>query len=140
MAAPHALIQVLTGSPATTSAAAAAALLTLAGAAVQVMVVAPRLPPRAAGVIALTEAVIVLAASWGLLAWAGLWWPAWPAVVALAFGQLGAVASRRPGDHRLPVARSVIAETARPGAPESRPPSVPRTEPPPDRATLGRYR
>src|SRR5262245_50906092 len=97
MPAPLALIQVLTGSPATSAASASAAALTLLGAAAQVALVAPRLVPRAADALALGEAIVLLAASWSLLALAGLWWPVWPAVIALLSGQLAMAGARRAG-------------------------------------------
>jgi serine/threonine-protein kinase len=141
MAVSLALIQVLTGSPATSPAASVAALLTLLGAAVHVAWVAPRMTPRAAAALAIGEALVLLVASGALLAAAGLWWPVWPAVLALLFGHLGLAAARQA--MRAPAAaapRPAAAPPSRPGAPESRPASTSAAEPAPDRTTLGRYR
>jgi len=138
MAAPLALIHVFTGSPATSPASAVAALLTLAGAGLYLAWVAPRLAPRAAAVISMAGALVLLAASWGLLALQLFWWPVWPAVIALVFGHVGLAAGRmgsRPSTTAEP--RPAAAGTA---AQDRQEPAAVRTEPPPDRATLGRYR
>jgi serine/threonine-protein kinase len=141
MPAQLALIQVLTGSPATSPASAAVAALTLLGAAAQVALVVPRLPARAADAVALGEAAVLLVASWSLLALAGLWWPVWPAVIALLSGQLGLAAARRTERTAFEVPAQASAAPAPQPAPVSRPPSAPDIdEPLLDRATLGRYR
>ncbi|HJV95021.1 MAG TPA: serine/threonine-protein kinase, partial [Albitalea sp.] len=105
--------------------------------------IVPRLAPRAAAVLSIALATVLLATSWLLLWIASAWWPVAPALVALAFGHLGIRAGSAP--RRVPVAlpqraapRAAPAAKAA-GAPESQPGSRPASQAP-DRATLGRYR
>jgi len=151
MAAPLSLIQALAGSPAASPASAAAALATLLGVAAHVAWVMPRLPPRAAALVSAFGAVVLVSISWALIETTGFFWPAWPAVVALAFAHLGRSASRI---RRAAVpAGAPVRAAATPTAPASAATAVPagpsraaaaRAAVPgpsaPDRATLGRYR
>jgi serine/threonine-protein kinase len=154
MAAPLSLLQVLAGSPAASVGSAAAALLTLATVAAYAAFAVPRLARRSALAASTTIGLALLAASWALLEVAGVYWPTWPAVIALGFAQLAHVAGRAPSRAPAPVATPAPAPTRPPGrfpacdparataggppAPAPRPPIPAPTAP--RRATLGRYR
>ena len=144
MSASQAILQVLSGGPAESAASLAAALLALALAALQLTLVVPRLGVRPAALASAALAVLLLAASWLLLALAGVWWPVWPAVVALVFGHVGLRVGRRAtrtGATALPQ-RSPAPAVKSPAAPESTQPAStqPATTQSPDRSSLGRYR
>ncbi len=146
MSASQAILQLLSGGPAASAASLAGALAALALVAAQLTLVVPRLRPRAAAIGSAALAVALLAASALLLVLAEVWWPVWPAVIALAFGHLGVRAGRAAGSAAtvLPQ-RSAPAAAARtrPAAPpETTQPlsTPPPTTLPPDRASLGRYR
>jgi serine/threonine-protein kinase len=144
MSASHAILQVLSGGPAESAASLAGALLGLGLAAAQLVGVAPRVTARAAAITSAALGAVLLLASWLLLALAGLWWPVWPAVVALVFGHLGLRVGRRAtraGAAALPQ-RSPVPAVKPAAAPESTQPATtqPLTTQTPDRSSLGRYR
>ncbi|HEX6703221.1 MAG TPA: serine/threonine-protein kinase [Albitalea sp.] len=107
------------------------ALIALGIAAAHVVAVAPRLAPRAALLTSGGLAVALIGISWLMLAWLGLGWPAWPAVIGLLFAHLGRAAA--PAVVRAPPVRAVAPAPIAPAA-------AARAPAPPDRATLGRYR
>src|SRR5439155_10106565 len=144
MSALQALFIVLTGGLAGPSGASAAsvagAVVAIALAAAYLGFALPRLAPRQAAVLSTVIATVALATSWLLLASASLWWPVWPAVVAIAFGHLGQRLVRAPQRTavKLPQRAAPKPPPPKPAATESKPP--PRTTQSPDRAQLGRYR
>ena len=145
MSASQAILQVLTGSPAESVASLAGALFAIGLAAAQLIGLAPRQPARTAALGAALLAVVMLAASGLLLMMANLWWPVWPALLALLFGHLGLRASRRQRNAAPASAPRSVAPTPPPKsapAPASTQPvsTMPATTLPPDRTSLGRYR
>ena len=144
MSASQALFIVLTGGlagpPGASAASVAGAVVALALAAAYLAFALPRLAPRQAAVLSTVIATVALATSWLLLASASLWWPVWPAVVAIAFGHLGQRLVRAPQRTavKLPQRAAPKPPLPKPAATESKPP--PRTTQSPDRAQLGRYR
>jgi len=148
MSATQALIHALALDTGTTSLSGAA--VALIGVAVHVVGIAPRLTPRGEAWASLAFAVTLLASSWLLLAFFDVWWPTWPAVLALMFAHLGGwVAGVRHAAHsrvpaRTPVTPALKAAPHGVAPPAPAAPSVPASapavvQPPPDRMTLGRY-
>src|SRR5438105_8321176 len=144
MVASHAILQLLCGSPAESAASLVGAVLALVLVAGQLIGVVPRSRPRAAALLSGALAAALLIASALLLTLADVWWPVWPALLALAFGHLGVRAGRRArAPAMLPQRSTAPPAPAKPPsqAPASQPASTqPSTSSPPDRTSLGRYR
>jgi len=145
MSASQAILQVLTGSPAASLASLAGALLALGLAAAQLIGLAPRQAPRTAALVSTLLAAAMLVASTLLWLTADLWWPVWPALLALLFGHLGLRAGRAQRSV-VPASAPRSAAAAAPPKPAAASPSTqplsttPATTLPPDRTSLGRYR
>src|SRR5512138_1328752 len=95
--------------------------------------------PRASALTSVALAARAVAVSSALLSMVQIDWPAWPAVIALLFGHLGATAPRGRAAVALPARTSSAgpakapALAARWGGPSSTPAAL-------DRTMLGRYR
>ncbi|WP_235835126.1 serine/threonine-protein kinase [Piscinibacter terrae] len=148
MSASQVLVQVLTGglsSPDASVGPLAAAFITLLAVGAYLGAVAPSMKPRAALLASIGLALLLLGGSAALLAGAGLWWPTWPAVLALVFGHVGLRGGRRsvPQSTRLPASTAAAKPVSKPAgaAKNTTPPSTlgPITVTP-DRTQLGRYR
>ncbi|WP_280153287.1 serine/threonine-protein kinase [Piscinibacter sp. XHJ-5] len=136
MSVSQALLQVMTGPPASTAGSLLGALIGLVLAAVHLFFVVSRLAPRPAGLASLLLAAVLLVASSALLVSGGPWWPTWPAALALLFGHLGLRIGRRAPQSTVAAAPK---PAERPGAASAAAAAGPPTVPA-DRASLGRYR
>jgi len=140
MSASQALIHVIAaglgGSSDASAASMAAGLITLLAVAAYLVAIVPRLAPRPAALASSVVALGLLSATWAVLALVSVWWPTWPAVVALAFAHLG----RHIGRSAQPTtAVKLPPRTAGPPPAADAATKGPATQTP-DRATLGRYR
>lgn len=140
MSAAQSLLQVLAGSPAASPGSLVGALAAVMIAAAYVHAVAPRL--SAPGATALILGLAMLGISAALLQFAGLWWPAWPGVLALLFGDWGLRVGRRAAPSPAPRAQPQSRRVAPTPAADLRTaqPSASVFPVAPDRTTLGRYR
>src|SRR5689334_22165076 len=112
MSASHAFLQLLGGAPAESPGALAAAVLALLLVAAQLVWVVPGRPPRAAALLSVALAAVLLGASAALLMLGGVWWPVWPALLALGFGHLGIRAGRARTSARMALPQRSAAPTA----------------------------
>lgn len=138
MSAAQSFIQVLIGSPASSTSSLVGMLIGLAVATVYLLAISA----RASAGMGLAFCLALLGISAALHQFAGLWWPAWPAVLAVLFGQWGVSIGRRASPSTPPVQHPPARPEVTPAVATQRTaqPPAPALPAAPDRKTLGRYR